>query len=379
MAGELKQVSNTTTAGCLCCAVLGIILVAGLWPFHAPRNAATWLEGRNGILFGHHGTLLSAGGFPSETTNSSGTIEVWLDTDLATRKKTILTFDGSAHPGEPFSLQQDKDALLIRRHNIDNLGVVRTAMCEVGGVFTRGQAVFLSVTLADRQTFVYVNGVPAKTCGLAASANNLSGRLVVANSAMVNNSWPGKIFGIAIYRGQLSTSEVAGDYEAWTKTGKPAPPPAKGPVALYLFDEHAGAVVHNQMNGGLDLEIPERYLLLHPEFLEPFWREYRPRWSYWADVGVNIAGFIPFGFCFAAYFYSLRKKKTVPPALVVLLLGFAVSLTIEVLQSWLPTRSSGTTDLITNTLGTGIGLMLYRWRFTQRLLAGMIGHGSATP
>jgi glycopeptide antibiotics resistance protein len=114
------------------------------------------------------------------------------------------------------------------------------------------------------------------------------------------------------------------------------------------------------------LVIPAHYFVLHPGFLVAPWREFKPTWSYWQDFSVNIAGFIPLGFCVAAYFSTVEMINR--PKATTIILGFVVSLTIEVLQVFLPTRSSGTTDLVTNTLGTAIGVMLYGCSFTQGLL-----------
>ena len=76
----------------------------------------------------------------------------------------------------------------------------------------------------------------------------------------------------------------------------------------------------------------------------------------WTGALKNVVGFVPLGFFFYAYLsYSIRRA-----ALVTVILGGAVSLTIEILQAYLPTRDSGMTDLITNTLGAYIGVQSYR-------------------
>jgi hypothetical protein len=198
------------------------------------------------------------------------------------------------------------------------------------------------------------------------SSRDLTGQLIVGNHPLVDNGWQGQLRRLAIYNRELTAAEVLQHYEAWT-TNRRAEIKNENPVALYLFNEGMGNVVHNQMNSETDLHIPERYFVLHAPFLEPPWDEFDPSWSYCKNVLINIGGFVPLGFFFCAYFTSMRGLDR--PVLATIVLGGVVSFTIEVLQAFLPTRDSGLTDIITNTLGTGIGAMLYSCGWVHALFA----------
>jgi VanZ family protein len=354
----------------LCICIVCGMLCAGLWPFHSPANQVHWLKDGNGLVFGRYGSIVSAGAFHASAAkdSDSGSLELWVEPQRLDSKRTILSFDESEHIGTPFSLRQNKDGLIVTRYNIDDRGIVRTAWFGVKSIFRENEPAFVTVTVEPRDTLVYVDGtLAAATPVLGSSDNNLTGRLVLANSPSVSDSWSGRILGLAIFQHQLTPAEVMQNYASWTKNQHPLIAEGEAPAALYLFSERGGDIARNELDPTTNLNIPAHYSVLHPLFLSSVRRDYKSTWTYWKDVGVNIVGFIPLGFCVLAYLASVRSMKRAVVTTVAL--GFSISVTIEVLQSFLPTRSSGMTDIITNTIGTVIGVVLYRWPFTQHLLA----------
>ncbi|MGA8151681.1 MAG: VanZ family protein [Terriglobales bacterium] len=364
----------------LCTGILCVLLVAGLSPFHSPENQVKWMENKSGLQFSRYSSILGSTAFhgKSASDGTSESLEVWLVPSSLRSMNTIVSFDGSDHPGAGFMLRQYKDALIVRQHYIDNYGVPRIESLAVLKALHEGTPVLVTITLGRRGTAIYLDGVLGEMFSArGTSANNLTGRLVVANSPQANDSWPGQILGLAIYRSQLTPSRVAENCEGWTKSQRPTILNNEAPIALYLFEEGRGNIVHNQLDSSQDLVIPKHYFVLHPPFLESIRGDYRPNWHYWEDVSVNVVGFIPLGFWLAVDFYEVHKIRY--PMTTILIVGLLTSLMIEILQVFLPTRSSGSTDLITNTLGTAIGIMFYYLPFAQGLLTNYRKLGMRVP
>jgi hypothetical protein len=60
--GQLnREVLGRKLLGAASGLVLAGMLVAGLWPFHSPRNQVTWLADGHGARVGRHGTILCSG------------------------------------------------------------------------------------------------------------------------------------------------------------------------------------------------------------------------------------------------------------------------------------------------------------------------------
>ena len=354
----------------MCTLVLGIILVAGLWPFHAPRNDVSWLSEGTGVLFGKHGSIVSASPFRAHGSQGSNScsLEIWLKPTRVDSGGMILAFYWPENRVVPFALRQFQGGLVLERG-------LRSRFDEkdeiyVGNVLNMQKPVLVTITSGSAGTATYVDGSLVKRVpNFAISNRDLMGQLVVGNAPSTTYNWSGQVRGLAVYDRELSAADVSQGFLDWTNGGQRSSAAMGSVVARYLFDEGKGNIVHNQVDSATDLLIPKRFFVLHEQFLERPWDEYHPGWRYWKNLAINVIGFIPLGFFFYAYFSQVQRCDN--SVALTIALGFAVSLTIEVSQAFLPTRDSGMTDLVTNTLGTAMGVMVFRLGVIQAVIAAM--------
>jgi hypothetical protein len=367
--GERAFKFGTTALRAICVCVLSGILLAGLWPFRAPKNEVSWLSSGNGLVFGKYGSIVSAEAFRTNQSQADNacSVEIWLEPSRANRGGTILAFYRPASGVVPFALRQWRGGLVVQREGRDRFG--KKTVIYVADLLSQPRPVFVTISSSENGTAVYLDGKLVKRDpNLDVSNQNLTGELIIGNDPSSTYNWSGQLKGLAVYYRELDAAEVSQNFIEWTKGNPSDHALSKGAVARYLFDEGKGNVVHNRVDSATNLLIPKRFFLLHQQFLERPWNEFHAGWNYWKDVGINVGGFIPLGFFFHAYFVAIRKIKRAAAGLTIAL-GFAVSLTIEVLQAFLPTRDSGMTDLITNTCGAALGVMLCAWTLKNRRFA----------
>lgn len=108
------------------------------------------------------------------------------------------------------------------------------------------------------------------------------------------------------------------------------------------------------MRVGCDLLIPGQYVIQDEIFLEPFWKEFALTWGYWKSVLTTLLEWFRWvSFLILGLGEDSRSEGSLGHGI----LSAIVSLTIEVLHAQLPTRKSGTTDILINTFGTWLGVV----------------------
>jgi VanZ family protein len=331
-------------------------LAAGLWPFHSPQNDMTWVPDKGAIHIGENGTALSAADLRvGSGIDPSCSLEIWIEPGRTWTSGSILSFYDLQNPGQ-FTIRQDfTDLLLDRRGPNRQLFDHRTM--RVANVFRKNELLMV-ITSNGADTSVYINGLLAgRSSTFALSAADMSHRFVVANAPLRDQSWSGYLKGLAFYGTQLNQAAVAEHYRSWMQYHRPPIKKSEQPTAVYLFDETEGDTIHSAIQPQVDIKIPSRFVVIRQAVFETPVTEAHAK-SYVKNILINITGFVPLGFAFALCFHTMSKAKVAVVATI--LVGATTSFAIEYVQSYLPTRYSGMTDIVTNTVGTGIGLITFR-------------------
>ncbi len=361
---------GATLLTAICLLIIAILFLAGLWPFNFhPANKVKWLKGRNGIHFYGHGIVYTPGVLNTSTQNPIADNSISIELILQPQKEhtcsvaPILSFYNTGKVAN-LMIGQWRSRLIISSGDINSRNRRDFKEIDLGNILQKGKTGFITITSGKNGTSLYSDGELAKRYpdySLTNQKRTISGQIVLGNSLSGKTPWRGNILGLAIYSRQLKAAEVYRDYQAWTRGATQTLLNNNGIVSLYMFNEKAGRSVLNRAGKQHNLVIPATFRIFRKNILVPIWEDFRPNRSYFTDIAINIAGFIPFGFILSSLLYTVKKRSGPIMYLTAILSGGAISLTIELLQVYLPTRSSQMSDLIFNILGTILGVALFRF------------------
>jgi hypothetical protein len=342
----------------MCVLILIGLAFAGLWSVRPSKNDVYWLGTENGIRLLGDGTVVTDGLISSGNSATTGcSIELWLQHLNNFGESTILDFYQPNPPAEMKILQNGNSKLLLAKSDLSGQHAI-----ELAYPFVKGLRTLITVTADNESAVVYLDAKAATTANeFTTSARDCAGRLVLGNAATHWANWNGDLLGVAVYKEKLTQSQVLRHYEAWSTNRNLEVNLSENPVAHYTFSERSGTIVHNDVTGEPNLFIPTVFQIPYPPFLELPWKEIGSGGFVWKDIAINIAGFIPFGFFLFAFLYSSRYSSRA--GLMTISAGALVSLTIEILQWYLPSRTSSMTDVINNVIGTYLGAASYRTLF----------------
>ena len=350
----------------------GVLLTALiLWPFDMFRsNQVYWLSDSNGIEFKGEGIVASPAPLPELFHNLRAgrgfTLELWLsaaDTDRPGHAR-IMSYSLNTALRNYTLVQERKNLYWRLRTTKTNLNATDLYLV-VENIFTSSDLLHIVITCDLNSQAVFINGKKRVQVEFPDGkfANWDPGYyLVLGNEATCDRPWKGKLFRAGIYNHPLSEHEIMTKYtDGWHSPTQPRGSQAEeGLLVCYLFNEGEGDIIHNSGFIGAEADLEKSRFLRRaaPSFLK--WPHGNSRSVLRSqDAFLNVLAFIPFSF----FLHGMLRNRFISTGMLsvfVFSTGVATSLAFESLQYFSITRHSTAVDLITNTIGVTIGIMIER-------------------
>ncbi len=345
--------------------LLFIVFFGLFYKAHSLNNNVAWLENQNGIHFGNYGiaythTAFPAGSYRYKQKGISFEMVLRPETSNNDRFRVLLTVHGG-QDSQQLLMGQWRSALIVMNGD-DYDGRLGVPKIGIADALSPHQDTFISITSGVDGTRVYINGRLEghnPRLVLKVPNNDSDAVVVVGNSPYGRHSWTGSIYGLAIYDEALYNEAAAFHHDQWSASGTFSFCRKIQPKVLYVFNDKSGDRAFDHSRNGHHLSIPSRVEILKKEILVAPWNESRLDRHLMKDMVFNLAGFIPFGFLCTALLVICWNRTSKEALIWVFCICFSISLAIELIQVWIPSRSSQSLDLIMNTAGGLVGAVFY--------------------
>jgi len=345
------------------CIIIGV-LFAGLWPLNFfQKNSVILLHEKNGIAFKRYSIAYTNDTINKDTFKDN---EITIDLILCSRDESgsslshIITFYNIEDGYEDIVICQWRAHLMLFSRNGDFSDINNYRKCGLRYALPVDSTIFLTIASDKKHTDVYINGKPVNKCSnfpLIPDNFFSKERIILGNSPTGKAEWSGEIYALAMYDTLLSEKTALDNFEKWRLNNYLSP--AENQILLYNFDEPSGSiVVKNKTSSAYNLLLPPLFKTLKKEALELPPDLFQFKRNIILDIILNILGFIPLGFFLAIGVSQTKFHSKKHIYVETILAGFLISLIIETLQIFLPSRDSSMLDLILNTGGTFIGVLI---------------------
>ena len=181
---------------------------------------------------------------------------------------------------------------------------------------------------------------------------------MLGNSPTMKNGWWGEIKGLAIYNRVLLPKEIIAHSAEVFQKGMRGLTEMPGSLAVYPFEEGEGNRTESIVGASRRFCIPSSRTSLAATVFNLPHMDMRIEHLPVADFLNNIIFFFPFSILFSVIILRKYSVGYLVTFLVVIFAGGLLSLAIEFLQLFLPTRTSGIADVLGNMVGSGLGVLV---------------------
>jgi VanZ family protein len=329
-----------------------ILFIIGLWPFNFFQLNMVSQDTVGGLCLNRPAIVYTE--IPPEKLLAlkEFTILLCLSSALSD-SRNFATIFGYSLDDEHFNFMivQWRNRLVFKLNTVGMKGGIYFA---IDNFFVKDKKVWIAIVCDGNKLSCYQDGEikGEKITGPLNFSNWVSTYpLVIGSQSTGKSFWKGNIYSIGVFNQPLAQKEIK---------GLPIHAEEFSSLIYYSFTDSSGSTVTDHGKGQpANLKIPQYfrpYKRILLEKLPTSFNYYRHNLS---DLIINIIGFIPFGFLLSIYL--TRKGLNLGSTLILcMVFGFTISLTIEVVQAFLPSRSSDMIDIVTNTLGTAIGFFVCR-------------------